>query len=1099
MTFRMFGFFAGIVLVSGIFLTGTAEAQVRGRKVIRTTTHTAKKKVLREKIYFSEGAELEKKTAGGRDADHPSSNGAKVARVSTNVQIPSFGKPQVDKLQRASREFAGKLSELPSDPQELMDRPEREGPDFKPLIAPGDMPAGKRGAAPGSKFAPFAAAPGPIVSFDGLGRTNVGNGYPPDTNGDVGPNNYIQTINTGIGIYDKNTGALQAGPFSFNTLMSQGAFGNLCDTNNFGDPVVVYDTFEDRWIITDFAFTLDGSGNVSSPTFQCFAVSKTGDPVNGGWWYYFIQSPDALADYPKFGIWPDGLYQTSNMFGKGSISGSFVFSREWAFNKMQMYAGAANPQIVTFDAPRVDINGGTVFTIIPSNARLQSGAPPAGTPNYFVGTGTYTNALAVWKFHVDWSNVFLSTFTGVTTSIASASWIGPPATVPSQGGNALDTLATRSMMQNQYSKISGAESLWLTHTVRHSTTAGIAAARWYQLDVTGATIAANTTQAGNQEPDTTVNRFMPSLAIDRLGDMLLGYSASNSTMKPAIRWAGRLAADPANTLPQTETDLIQGGGTQTNTCGGTCTRWGDYSAMALDPVDGCTFWFTSEYYAVDGGNYLTRIGSTKFPGCVAALPGTVSGTVTGTPGGSPINGATVIFGSRTATTNASGFYSFANIPEGTYPSIGASSRGSNSATTTPVVVTGGGTSTNNFVLSLASVSACAVDTTQADFSVGAPLRVDLTTSAGDVKLSSQNLDLFNVSFGGSGVGVTTTTWGGQTFTPTVTGQLTKADINLFCSACTGTIPNLTLSVQATSGGLPTGPDLATATIPGFSSGVAIFYTGNFAAPATLTAGTQYALVLRPTANPSVGTYALTRSGSAATGQDVYTGGTRVAGATSGTVWSIPATGGVVTDAAFRTYMTTPSGTLVSSVKDANPTPLSTAQWTTFSWNAAVPANTTLQFQVAGSSNINGPFNFVGPDTTAGTFYTVSGGSLAQFNGKRYLKYKAFLASTDPAATATVNDVTACFSNLAPTAAGVSVSGAVRTPDGRGLRNASVTLTDPHGITRTVNTSSFGTYRFDDVEVGVSYVVKVSSKLYRFTPRLLNLTDEISNVDFVAQE
>src|SRR5919201_2742585 len=127
-----------------------------------------------------------------------------------------------------------------------------------------------------------APAPGPDISFEGLDFANWGAGHPPDTNGDVGPTYYIQTINTSIGIYDKSTGARVAA-FTFDSFMSQGNFGNLCDTDNFGDPVVVYDSFEDRWIITDFAFQLDGSGNVVAPAYQCFAVSKSGNPVTGGW------------------------------------------------------------------------------------------------------------------------------------------------------------------------------------------------------------------------------------------------------------------------------------------------------------------------------------------------------------------------------------------------------------------------------------------------------------------------------------------------------------------------------------------------------------------------------------------------------------------------------------------------------------------------------------------------------------------------------------------------------------------------------------------------------------------------------------------------
>src|SRR5262249_23666304 len=162
-------------------------------------------------------------------------------------------------------------------------------------------------AAPVAPDAPSIGAPasGPIQNFDGLDFANWGGGHPPDTNGDVGPTYYIQTVNTSIGVFDKATGARLAA-FTFDTFMIQGNFGNLRDSDNFGDPVVLYDTFEDRWIITDFAFKLDGSGNISPQhVYQCFAASKSGDPVSGGWNFYSIETLGGIDDYPKFGIWPD--------------------------------------------------------------------------------------------------------------------------------------------------------------------------------------------------------------------------------------------------------------------------------------------------------------------------------------------------------------------------------------------------------------------------------------------------------------------------------------------------------------------------------------------------------------------------------------------------------------------------------------------------------------------------------------------------------------------------------------------------------------------------------------------------------------------------
>jgi hypothetical protein len=142
------------------------------------------------------------------------------------------------------------------------ERPEHEEPYGPPEASAGSVLPSK--VSPSGIAAGAAPAPGPDSSFDGLDFATWGAGHPPDENGDVGPTYYIQTVNTSIGIYDKSTGTRVAA-FTFDAFMSQGNFGNLCDTNNFGDPVVVYDSFENRWFITDFAFKLDGSGNVVDP------------------------------------------------------------------------------------------------------------------------------------------------------------------------------------------------------------------------------------------------------------------------------------------------------------------------------------------------------------------------------------------------------------------------------------------------------------------------------------------------------------------------------------------------------------------------------------------------------------------------------------------------------------------------------------------------------------------------------------------------------------------------------------------------------------------------------------------------------------------
>jgi len=916
------------------------------------------------------------------------------------------GKP-VEMSMRRGGSSRVDLRTLPQTPPRPRQRPEMPEPPLRPGIAPG-VAAPVEGTAVGAPEG-GGPAPPPIAEFDGLDRQNWGAGSPPDTNGDVGPAYYIQTVNTSIGVWEKATNTRVAA-FTFDTLMSQGSFGNLCDTENFGDPVVLYDSFEDRWVITDFAFVLNGSNQPVAPAFQCFAVSQTGNPVSGGWNFYSIQVPDLLNDYPKLAIWPDGIYMSANMFG--FAGGSFATIRAWAFNKQQMYAGAPTVQVVSFDI-------GGDFTIVPSNARLQTGTPPPGTPNYFVGTWNFLNALTVYKFHVDWEHISLSTFTGPDVPLAATSWPNAAVGNAAQPGTAtlLDVLQIRAMVQNQYTNLAGAESLWVPHTVRRGNTTGFAAPRWYQVNVTGGTVAANLPQAATWDPDAAdvINRFMPSLAVDRAGNMALGYSTSSGAAFPSLKYAGRLSTDPANTLSLTEQVLFAGTASQTGS-----TRWGDYSAMTLDP-DGCTFWYTNEYANPDSQDFdkrwKTRIGYFKFDECTTVGGGgTLSGTVTVNPGGAPISGATVSLGSRTTTTNGSGNYSFTGLPAGTYPAVTATAPGYAPQSFISIVVTDAATTTQDFALTAAPASACFTDTTQSEFQAGIPSNVDLTGSPGDVKLASPDqLDQQNATLSTNGLAFTNTTWLGQTFLAAASGQLTKVDLNMFSLSCAAvTMPNVTVSIRNAASNLPTGADLATATITGFCNGAGGWFTATFGSPLAITSGTSYAIVVRAAAAiPAPGVYAWTRSAT-----NTYVNGARSASTDSGANWT---PGAAATDLGFKTYVNAgyvASGNLVSSGKDANPATGLGASWATVSWNGTTPAGTEIKLQAAASSSPAGVFNYVGPDGTAGTFFT-SGASLGQFTGSRVLRYKAVLTTNTGASTPTLNDVTVCFNNVL--AADVSVT------------------------------------------------------------------------------
>jgi len=155
-----------------------------------------------------------------------------------------------------------------------------------------------------------AAAAGVGVNFEGINNRN--SVHPPDTNGDIGPNHYVQTVNLSFAVYDRNGGLLY-GPADTNTLWN--GFGGICEAYNDGDPIVLYDHLADRWLLSQFALPNYPNG----PFYQCVAVSQTPDPTGGWHRYEFLASNTKMNDYPKFGVWPDGYYMTVNQFSAGSM------------------------------------------------------------------------------------------------------------------------------------------------------------------------------------------------------------------------------------------------------------------------------------------------------------------------------------------------------------------------------------------------------------------------------------------------------------------------------------------------------------------------------------------------------------------------------------------------------------------------------------------------------------------------------------------------------------------------------------------------------------------------------------------------------------
>ena len=483
---------------------------------------------------------------------------------------------------------------------------------------------------------PLGPMPPPIRNFAGLTYTGD---IPPDTNGDVGFNHYIQAVNDWFAIFDK-TGTLIA-QFSENALWA--GTETLCDGNSRGDPVVLFDPLENRWILTNLAFNIDVNGKPVSPFYECIAASRGPDPVADGWNRYAIRTDtgrsnqppvNVLNDYPKFGIWTDCLYYSANGFDVTLPPDNAYVGGEFAsFSKSDMYNGQRLTYALGFRASANDF-----YTMLPSNISGPGGPdgiPPAGTPNYYVQQSLTSVVFRVRKF------------TAGTNCGGRGGTLGPTHTVGSQNtytvasGNIvpqpnttalLDSGGTQLMQKNQYRRVRRRfdfrESLWVTHTFRSSPT-GPTGSQWAQIDVTGGTINPATVQQQLYDPADGIYRWMSSIAADRQGNVALGYSTSNDTNFPSIAYSGRLASDPPNMLPRTEIQLFAGAGSQNQNCdpnhpASRCSRWGDYSSMSVDPSDGCTFWYTNQYYDSQMyGDLLfwsTRIGSFKFPSCHATRP-----------------------------------------------------------------------------------------------------------------------------------------------------------------------------------------------------------------------------------------------------------------------------------------------------------------------------------------------------------------------------------------------------------------------------------------------------------------------------------------------
>ncbi len=412
----------------------------------------------------------------------------------------------------------------------------------------------------------------PIVSFNGLS----GSGLPPDPTGAAGTDYYVQSVNTSVRVYNKDGSAVPGGTFSLASLWS--------GSTNMGDPIVLYDRHADRWFISQFQ---------QSPNRILIAISQTSDPL--GNYYEYSFNMNQFPDYPKYSIWWDAYYMTSN-----SNQTAVAFERD------AMISGNPSAQAVIMSLPGANSFG--FKSPLPADA--DGDLPPAGTPCYFFNleddamTGVSQDQIEVWEMTCDWTNtantqvvtsqqIPLSSF----NSYFSGGWsnIAQPGT--SQG---LDAIMGVIMFRAQHMRWTGYNTILLSFAANlGSNRSGI---RWVELrDANDGNWTVY--QEGTYAPDATKSRWMSSIGMDTWGNIGMGYSISDgSSTYPGLAYTGRLNGDNLGDMSYGEQIAIAGQSSQTF-----ADRYGDYAHLSLDP-DGKTFWYTGEYMGA-GGNPKTRIFS----------------------------------------------------------------------------------------------------------------------------------------------------------------------------------------------------------------------------------------------------------------------------------------------------------------------------------------------------------------------------------------------------------------------------------------------------------------------------------------------------------
>ena len=488
-----------------------------------------------------------------------------------------------------------KVRDIPRDkPTTRKPMKEMKSPVTSAVVAAAADP--KLQASVGGKAAPTAGS-----GFAGLNLQSNGSGWPPDTTGDVGPNYYIQAVNSSIGIYRTSNGsAYWTGTINsfFNAAFNK---TGPCVKNNQGDPTVIFDSIAQRWIISDFNWANMNSG----PYYECFAISTSSDPT--GTWKGFALTADSgklMNDYPKIASTPNAILMTANLFSGGR---SYAGVRVWAIDRDTLFSTSASAVKVL----RWDLGTG-YFSLLPVNVeRSASGGNANTVGGYFVSDYNSTSNMSIWQLgKPNWSAATPTATAPSLVTVPMSGFTRWTARIPQKGSTeTVDALGDRLMYQAQYVEDGSSFTILTSRTATAGSYAGI---RWsmFTRSNSAAHDAANyTAKVGTYGPSDSTHRWMSSLAVNSKNEVAIGFSKSSSSTFPAVSVAGI-----SNFATGTSVDIAEWSKVGTGSQSGGYSRWGDYSSMTVDP-DGCKFWFSTEYYSATGNNWQTWIQPVTLTSC----------------------------------------------------------------------------------------------------------------------------------------------------------------------------------------------------------------------------------------------------------------------------------------------------------------------------------------------------------------------------------------------------------------------------------------------------------------------------------------------------